>query len=94
MKDFISEFGLTFKQTCLLFSLERKIIVDDIVSSKANDKLEEAAKKQAWLNTWDVSINNFLNNLGEEHNILVDITKIDSKKLLEQILNLNSATLL
>lgn len=87
MKDFISEFGLTFKQTCLLFSLERKIIVDDIVSSKANDKLEEAAKKQAWLNTWDVSINNFLNNLGEEHNILVDITKIDSKKLLEQILN-------
>ena len=87
MKDFISEFGLTFKQTCLLFSLERKIIVDDIVSSKANDKLEEAAKKQAWLNTWDVSINNFLNNLGEEDNILVDITKIDSKKLLEQILN-------
>lgn len=87
MKDFISEFGLTFKQTCLLFSLERKIIVDDIVSSKANDKLEEAVKKQAWLNTWDVSINNFLNNLGEEHNILVDITKIDSKKLLEQILN-------
>lgn len=87
MKDFISEFGLTFKQTCLLFSLERKIIVDDILSSKANDKLEEAAKKQAWLNTWDVSINNFLNNLGEEHNILVDITKIDSKKLLEQILN-------
>ena len=87
MKDFISEFGLTFKQTCLLFSLGRKIIVDDIVSSKANDKLEEAAKKQAWLNTWDVSINNFLNNLGEEHNILVDITKIDSKKLLEQILN-------
>ena len=87
MKDFISEFGLTFKQTCLLFSLERKIIVDDILSSKANDKLEEAAKKQAWLNTWDVSINNFLNNLGEENNILVDITKIDSKKLLEQILN-------
>ncbi len=87
MKDFISEFGLTFKQTCLLFSLERQIVVDDIVSSKANDKLEDVAKKQAWLNTWDVSINNFLNNLGEEHNILVDITKIDSKKLLEQILN-------
>lgn len=49
MKDFISEFGLTFKQTCLLFSLERKIIVDDIVSSKANDKLEEAAKNRRGL---------------------------------------------
>ena len=58
MKDLISEFGLTFKQTCILFSLERKLIVDDIVSSIANDKLEEAAKKQAWLSTWDVSIKN------------------------------------
>ena len=33
MKNFISEFGLTFKQTCLLFSLERQIVVHDIVSS-------------------------------------------------------------
>lgn len=87
MKDFISEFGLTFKQTCLLFCLERQIVVDDIVSSKANGKLEDSVKKQAWLNAWDASINNFLNNLKEEHNILVDITKFDSKKLLEQILN-------
>ncbi len=87
MKDFISEFGLTFKQTCLLFCLERQIVMDDIASSKANGKLDDAAKKQEWLNAWDVSINNFLNNLGEEHNILVDITKFDSKKLLEQILN-------
>lgn len=87
MKDFISEFGLTFKQTCLLFCLERQIVMYDIVSSKANDKLDEAAKKQEWLDAWDVNINNFLNNLGEENNILVDITKFDSKKLLEQILN-------
>lgn len=87
MKDFISEFGLTFKQTCLLFCLERQIVVDDIVSSKANGKLEDSVKKQAWLNAWDISINNFLNNLEEEHDILVDITKFDSKKLLEQILN-------
>ncbi len=91
MQGFISEFGLTFKQTCLLFSWERQIVVDDIVSSKANDKLEDAAKKQAWLNTWDVSINNFLNNLGEEHNILIDITQFDPKKLLDQILNEETA---
>lgn len=46
MKDFISEFGLTFKQTCLLFSLERRIVVNDIISSKADNKQEEALKKQ------------------------------------------------
>ena len=87
MKNFISEFGLTFKQTCLLFNLERQIILNDIVSSKANDKQEEVAKKRAWLYSWETNINNFLNNLGEEHNILLDITRLDSKKLLEQILN-------
>lgn len=66
MKDFISEFGLTFKQTCLLFSLERRIVVNDIISSKADNKQEEALKKQMWLNAWDININNFLNHLGEK----------------------------
>lgn len=46
MKNFISEFGLTFKQTCLLFSLERQIVVHDIVSSKADNKQEEALKSK------------------------------------------------
>lgn len=87
MKNFISEFGLTFKQTCLLFSLERQIVVNDIVSSKANNKEEEALKKQMWLNAWDLNINNFLNHLGENQNVLIDITELESKKLLEQILN-------
>lgn len=89
MKDFISEFGLTFKQTCLLFSLERRIVVNDIISSKADNKQEEALKKQMWLNAWDININNFLNHLGEKQNILVDITKLEPEKLLD----LNSATL-
>ncbi|WP_183128289.1 coiled-coil domain-containing protein [Bacteroides acidifaciens] len=87
MKDFISEFGLTFKQTCLLFSLERQIVVNDIVSSKADKKQEEALKKQMWLNAWEMNINNFLNHLGENQNVLVDITKLEPKKLLEKILN-------
>lgn len=87
MQGFISEFGLTFKQTCLLFSLERQIVVDDIVSSKANDKLEDAAKKQAWLYSWEANINNFLNHLGEENNILVDITNLEPNKLLEKIVS-------
>lgn len=87
MKDFISEFGLTFKQTCLLFSLERRIVVNDIVSSKADKKQEEALKKQMWLNAWEMNINNFLNHLGENQNVLVDITKLEPKKLLEKILN-------
>ena len=46
MKDFISEFGLTFKQTCLLFSLERRIVVNDIISSKADNKQEEDPLRQ------------------------------------------------
>lgn len=87
MKNFISEFGLTFEQTCLLFSLERQIIVDDIVSSKANDKFEMAQKKHIWLMKWDTNINNFLNNLGEGQDISLDIAKLDSKKLLEEILD-------
>lgn len=87
MKDFISEFGLTFKQTCLLFCLERRIVVNDIVSSKADKKQEEALKKQMWLNAWEMNINNFLNHLGENQNVLVDITKLEPKKLLEKILN-------
>ncbi|MDE6820866.1 hypothetical protein [Bacteroides acidifaciens] len=87
MKDFISEFGLTFKQTCLLFSLERRIVVNDIVSSKADKKQEEALKKQMWLNAWEMNINNFLNHLGENQNVLVDITKLEPKSLLEKILN-------
>lgn len=87
MKDFISEFGLTFKQTCLLFSLERQIVVNDIVSSKADKKQKEALKKQMWLNAWEMNINNFLNHLGENQNVLVDITKLEPKKLLEKILN-------
>ena len=87
MKDFISEFGLTFKQTCLLFSLERRIVVNDIVSSKADKKQEEALKKQMWLNVWEMNINNFLNHMGENQNVLVDIAKLEPKSLLEKILN-------
>ena len=85
MKNFISEFGLTFKQTCLLFSLERQIVVHDIVSSKADNKQEEALKKQMWLNAWDININNFLNHLGENQNVLIDIAKVNPKQLLEKI---------
>lgn len=98
MKDFISEFGLTFKQTCLLFSLERQIVLDDIMNSRVNNKQEDASKKQQWLYLWEVHINNFLNHLENVSERTVDITKIDTKKLLEEIemdahlTALNSAT--
>lgn len=86
MKDFISQFGLTFKQTCLLFSLERQIILDDIVSSKAGGKQDEALEKQMWLANWEANINNFMNNLGENENVLVDISKFEPQLLLDKIL--------
>lgn len=89
MKDFISEFGLTFEQSLLLFSLERQIVKMDIIHSQAEGKQEEAARKQEWLNSWDSHINDFLNNLdgdsGERKSL--DIAKIDSKALYEKIRN-------
>lgn len=66
MNGFISEFGLTYKQTCLLFSLERQIIVNDIINTKANNKPEEAIRKQTWLDTWTNNINNFLEGLNKK----------------------------
>lgn len=87
MKSFISEFGLTLKQTCLLFSLERQIVLDDIMNSKVKKKLEEANQKQLWLDKWDTHLNEFLNHLGENQNVLIDITKVDPYKLYEEIEN-------
>lgn len=66
MNGFISEFGLTYKQTCLLFSLERQIIVNDIINTKANNKPEEALRKQTWLDAWTDNINNFLEGLNKK----------------------------
>lgn len=40
MKNFISNFCLTFEQTLLLFSLERQIVKMDIIFSQANGKQE------------------------------------------------------
>lgn len=87
MRDLISEFGLTFDQTLLLFSLERQIVKDDFLHSLANGKHEEADRKQEWLNSWDRHINDFLNNLDGEtdQQKSLDIAKIDSKALYEKI---------
>ena len=87
MKDFISEFGLTFDQTLLLFSLEREIVKADIIHSQADGKHDVAVRKQEWLNSWDSHINDFLNNLNEdiEQQKSLDIAKIDSKAMYEKI---------
>ena len=49
MDNLFSTFGLNFKQTCLLFSLERQIIINDITYSEMQNKVEEANAKKAWL---------------------------------------------
>lgn len=96
MKDFISEFGLTFDQTLLLFSLERQIINMDIIHSQADGKRDDAARKQQWLDSWDMHINDFLNHLNKKEDELpttLNIAKIDSKKMFDTILqNEESAT--
>lgn len=87
MRSFISEFGLTFKQTCLLFALERQIVKSDIVSDRIDNKWADAEKKQLWLDRWDTHINNFLSSLNEKNVELIDISTIDIKRLYENIIS-------
>lgn len=49
--DILSMFGLTEKQTKILFSIEKLLVQNDIIYSKNNKRL-----KQKWLSEWSASI--------------------------------------
>jgi len=60
--DILSMFGLTDKQTRILFSIEKLLVEEDIKSSKSS---KEA--KQKWLNEWSESISDILDKSNPEN---------------------------
>lgn len=84
----LSVFGLTFKQTCLLFSAERLIIVNDITYSEMQNKIDEANLKKAWLKKWDSQINAYLKELESNNcSVIGGIESIDPQLLFNSIKN-------
>lgn len=81
MNNLFSTFGLTFNQTCLLFSLERQIIKNDIIYSEMQNKIEEANAKKAWLYNWESKINNYLMSLNSNQSLAFGVDTIDPKSL-------------
>lgn len=79
--DVFSTFGLNFKQTCLLFSLERQIIMNDITYSEMQNKVEEANAKKAWLYNWESKINDYLSSLNNGQSLTWGVDTIDPKSL-------------
>ena len=79
--DVFSTFGLNFKQTCLLFSLERQIIMNDITYSEMQNKVEEANAKKAWLYNWESKINDYLSSLNNGQSLSLGVDTIDPKSL-------------
>lgn len=55
MNDKFSVFGLTAEQSEVLFALQRKLTSNDVFSNE---------QKQLWLDTWDRSIEDYLNSYG------------------------------
>ena len=81
-----SMFGLTFKQTCLLFSMERQIVVNDITYSETQNKVDDAKLKKEWLNNWDLQINAYLKELeSNDYQLTSGIESVDAQKLYNSI---------
>lgn len=59
--DILSMFGLTFRQTVILFSIEKFLVEKDISTSK-----KDKGDKQKWLDYWTVSIKEYLDKLSPE----------------------------
>lgn len=67
MKDKFSVFGLTAEQSEVLFALQRKLTSNDVyVEGQKNPFIGSNRKgqKQLWLDTWDRSIEDYLNSYG------------------------------
>ena len=57
--EILSMFGLTRKQTIILFSIEKLLVHKDIQISKNNQ-----VRKQQWLEEWSVSIMDYMINIS------------------------------
>ena len=66
-----SAFGLTLKQTQVLFGLEYQLISDDIAFTTNKKDLiinmtKRASEKKRWSSNWELSINKYLQGLGDK----------------------------
>ena len=66
-----SAFGLTLEQTQVLFGLEYQLISDDIAFTTNKKGLiinmtKRASEKKRWSSNWELSINKYLQGLGDK----------------------------
>ena len=81
--DILSVFGLTEKQTALLFSLQRACVLDDANNTKSD---EQKTLKKEWVNKWCESI-----TITPEDKTQTNIKLIDTANLVQEFKNeLNS----
>lgn len=67
MKDKFSVFGLTTEQSEVLFALQRKLTSNDVLiegQKKTSFGPNKKDQKQLWLETWDKSIEGYLETYG------------------------------
>lgn len=71
--DILSVFGLTEKQTALLFSLQRDCVLNDARNSKTE---EHQTKKKEWADKWCKIISNTSDENAEQAIELIDSTNL------------------
>ena len=77
MENITSEFGLDASQTLLLYSLEYKIIKDD-VNATLKESREKGMRKNEWLVRWTIAMNNSLKSLGvKDRQIITDFNDVE-----------------
>lgn len=67
MNNKFSIFGLTAEQSEVLFAMQRKLTMNDIIVEGKKDPLFRSNKqgqKQLWLDTWDRSIEDYIKTFG------------------------------
>lgn len=69
MENVTSMFGLDAEQTLLLYSLEYRIIQDDVTATLQKNR-EKGNRKKEWLNRWTVAMNNSLQSMGIDRKII------------------------
>lgn len=75
-KDIFAMFGLTSKQSSILFSLESLLVLEDI--TKTNN-IENASMKRKWLAEWKASLKKVIVNDAEKRILSLDLGNLISE---------------
>lgn len=78
-----SEFTLNFKQACILCSIKRELILDDISYTEKRNRMLEVKEKKQWLKKWDLIIDSCLADLNTNFGF-VSLKNIHFSDLLEK----------